>query len=262
MAVIFNFQLSTLNLKLYLFILALLFALGITAALVGSLRYDWYTVPKEKLFNLSNRLHDFPREERFEQWYVERTKLETPRKFMVDCGTGFATLSVVLALLFATTRFPLRKAGTPRRKWMFILIYIMSVVIQTPLSCFFHDTRLRRFEYPVWGDSILIPIFQTFTLSVVLGIIGLLFFLFALAFAEFPAPLWNWSSKRKIRSLIVTLIFGAPVALFLVLLRDGVRFGGWGEIILFAMLVYLFLSLRAGIIAKHGKHTTPVTLNY
>ena len=48
--------------KAYLSILALMFAVGVTMIVYASVRYDWYTVPREEVWELSNKLHDLPRD--------------------------------------------------------------------------------------------------------------------------------------------------------------------------------------------------------
>jgi len=113
--------------------------------------------------------------------------------------------------------------------------------------------RQDRFDYPVWGDSIAIPIFQESIAYVILGIVGLIILLPILAFVKFPAPLWNWSSSHKWFSSIISVVFGIPAVLVLLGLPSGIRRGEFGEIVLLAVLSYLFLSLRAGLIEKKLK---------
>ena len=225
-------------------------AVGVAMIVFASLRYDWYTVSKDEAWQLSARLQDLPHAERWTQWYMERPKLETPRKRMVDCGSGLVALAVMLGAFFVTTRFPSAKAVTPQRRLFLVLFYLGAFAVQTPLSLFVLGMRQHRFDYPTWGDSIIIGVFNTLICSVVLGGIGLIILLVVLAFAKFPAPLWVWSSERKIFSTVISVMFGIPVILALLLLAVSVPYGHLGEIVLTTMFIYLFLSLRAGIIAK------------
>ena len=143
--------------KAYLAILFFTFALGV-ALIVASLRYEWYTVPREELDNLSTEISKLPREERFEQWRGEIKKLETPRKKLVDAGSGLATLAAVFGLLFFATKFPFSNAKTPPSRWMFLVLFWVATAVHIPLSFWGHHLRLERYEYPWWSDSFMIDV--------------------------------------------------------------------------------------------------------
>ena len=169
---------------------------------------------------------------------------------MVDCGSGIVMLAVMLGALFATTRFPSSKAGTPRWRLFLVLFYLGALVVQAPLVMFVLGMRQRRFDYPVWGDSIGIGIFQTCTTTVVLGGIGLVLLLVTLAFVKFPVTLWVWSSGHKVFSTLISVAYGILIAFVLLLLVGDVPMGKLGSIVVDVVLIYTFLSLRAGIIEK------------
>jgi hypothetical protein len=104
-------------------LLLALFLAGL-AMLGWSLRYPWYTVSENELWELSARLAGKPREDRFREWYTERAKLETPRKMLSDTGTGLIALAAVLGVLRLATGFPLRDSRTPRWRRLFIVVYL------------------------------------------------------------------------------------------------------------------------------------------
>jgi len=233
----------------YLAVLVFAFVLGVSI-IVASLRYDWYTVPREEVSNFATELYELPHGEGLTQWYAGIKKFETPRKLLDDLGSGLVVFSMILGILFLVSKFPLAGAKTPRWKWFFLVLFWGMLAVQTPLSILYHELRFYRLEYPWWADSIIISIFRIFAFSVIFGILGTLAFLFFLAFSKFPAPLWIWSRRHNYFSWIVSIFFALPIALLLLLLPFTVRDGAFGWIIFEVTLVYLFLSLRAGIIQR------------
>ena len=146
--------------RIYLIALLGCFVAGV-GIYASSYRYSWYTVSEQELGQLSQRLADKPRDERWREWYSEKAKLETPRKDLHDLGVGLTALALTLAILYFVFGFPLQHSRTPRKKWMFIIVYLLALAAQVPASVYYLAHRQSRFEYPSWGDSIGIGLFQT-----------------------------------------------------------------------------------------------------
>jgi hypothetical protein len=233
--------------RIYLMALLLCFIAGV-GIYASSFRHSWYTVSKQELGALSQRLADKPRDERWREWYDQTARLETPRKTLHDLGIGVSAFAVVLAVLHFTFGFPLKRSRTPKKKWMFILVYLLALAAQVPASVYYLGHRQSRFEYPPWGDSIIIGLFQTVFGCAVFAVIGSLLFLAILWKATLPADLFVWSRSRPVASTIITVIFGALAALCLSLIPDPVRDGSVGGVIMTTVMLYLFMSARAGMV--------------
>lgn len=229
----------------------------------ASLRYSWYTVSEQEISELSRRLADKPRDERWNAWYEETEKLETPRKSQHDLGIGLISLASVLDLLYIAFRFPLIQARTPKKKWTFILIYLLALASQIPAAVYYLGHRQSRYEYPTWGDSIGIGLSETLMTSVFFAIFGTLFFLVLLWKASFPTHLFVWSRSQPIASSIITLIFGLLGVACLISLPYSVMDGSIGGVIMSAVMLYLFMSIRAGMIQyqllkrRNSEHVPP-----
>jgi hypothetical protein len=233
--------------------LLLAIALAGGGMLSASLRYPWHTVSEQEIGNLSARLGDKPREVRFREWYEERAKLDTPRKVLNDTGTGLLALAATLAMLRLLTGFPLQDSRSPKWRWLFIVAYLIALAVQVPSSFWYYGLRQSRFDYPAWGDSIIIGVFQTFMACAVFAVVGCLLWWPFLAKSRFPATLYSWPGNQNRFNVIVSLGFGAFAALCLVAVPSEVRDGNLGGILMTLVLAYLFLSVRAGLVTRQAE---------
>ncbi len=233
--------------RIYLMALLLCFIAGV-GIYASSFRYSWYTVSKQELGALSQRLYDKPRAERWREWYDQTEALETPRKTLHDLGVGVSALALALAVLHFSFGFPLKQSRTPKKKWTFIAVYLLALAAQVPASVYYLSHRQSRFEYPSWGDSIIIGLFQTVFGCVVFAVIGSLLFLALLWKATLPANLFVWSRSRPVASTIITVIFGTLAALCVTVIPDPVQDGSVGGVIMTTVMLYLFMSARAGMV--------------
>lgn len=246
------------------YIILLLCLLGGTWLYKTSLQYSWYTVSRQELGKLSQGLANDPRDERWHQWFIKKAQLETPRKILHDTGIGLVSFAVTFIIFCFVYDFPLRKARTPNRKRSFMLIYLLALAIQVPNSMFYFTHRLMRCEYPPWGDSIFIGIFHTALACVIFGGIGLLIFRDILRKALFPADIYIWSKSNPIFCSVITAIFGILALLCMFSVTNSVRVGSVGGVIMKVTMLYLFMSIRAGMInyrmnKKTETKTTPET---
>lgn len=216
-------------------------------------RYPWFNVPEEEVWALSSRLESNPRDQRFREWYIEREKLETPRKSIQDTGQGLVALSLIMAILRITAGFPLKDAKSPRWRWLFIVTYLAALVVQFPASIFYYGQRQARHDYPTWGDSIVIGIAQSALTAMFFAAVGCLLWWPFLAKARFPAPLYVWPSNQTRFNVIVSIGCGIFTALCLAMIPDNVLDGNVGPIIMTVVLAYLFMSLRAGLVLRNAE---------
>lgn len=108
---------------------------------------------------LSSELEAQPRETRFKEWYSRLRTYETPHKKLSDFGRGLCAAGVGLLLASGVWilyhRFP-----RMRTTWAVFLLWLALWATRIPFSMWYHGVRQRRFDYPVWGDSIAIPVFS------------------------------------------------------------------------------------------------------
>lgn len=222
---------------------------------VWGYRYPWFNVPEDEVWDLSSRLEGKPHDQRFREWYLERKKLETPRKSIQDAGQGLVALSLILAILRISSGFPLEDAISPRWRWLFIATYLAALAVQFPASIFYYVQRQARHDYPTWGDSIVIGIAQSSLTAMFYAAVGCVLWLPFLAKVRFPAPLFAWPSNQTRFNMIVTIGCGLFTALCLWMTPYYVIDGNVGPIIMTVVLAYLFLSLRAGLVLGHAEQT-------
>lgn len=106
---------------------------------------------------LSFQLSDLPREQRFSQWHEELRHYETSHKWMSDFGRGLIAFGLGLGLA-ASLRSMLRNTGGRARVALFTGAWIGLWAARMPFTFWYYTLRQQRFDYPVWGDSIAIPV--------------------------------------------------------------------------------------------------------
>ena len=157
-----------------------------------------YTDPRAPE-ELSNKLQDLPSDQRFSQWYEDLAKFETRHKSLTDLGRGLMAfgIGISIATLFI---HGLSKARPNRVRLWIRLYWTLLWGIKFPLTMWYYTVRQLRFEYPVWGDSIAIGIFQSWFLwvvglivtSVLLAIL-MIRYQYATCIALYrPHGIWGW----------------------------------------------------------------------
>jgi hypothetical protein len=148
---------------------------------------------------LSRALQDLPRDERFAQWYRQLPGHETSHKRFTDLGRGLIAfgLGISIGAIFLHC---LPKANGKRVGAWIAAFWTILWSIKFPLTMWYYSVRQARFDYPVWGDSIAIGMFQDF-FAWVLGFIALSLLLAALMIRHrfpvsvalrSPAGRWGW----------------------------------------------------------------------
>lgn len=121
-------------------------------------QYPVYNDPEGPAL-LSNDLADLPREERFDAWHEQLKTFETPHKHLADLGRGFlaAGFGLIAAALLLASYLRRPRLRTPVALFA---LWIMLWALRVPGTLWYYGYRQERFDYPVWGDSIAIPIFS------------------------------------------------------------------------------------------------------
>ena len=106
---------------------------------------------------LSRELASKPREIRSTEWYCRLRTYETPHKKLSDFGRGLSAAGVGLLLACGVWilyhRFPWMRTA-----WAVFLLWIALWAMRIPITIWYYWIREQRFDYPVWGDSIGIPV--------------------------------------------------------------------------------------------------------
>lgn len=201
-----------------------------------------YTDPKAPE-RLSVELEQKPREVRFGEWYAQLRAYETPHKRLSDTGRGLVAAGAGLLLAGGFWRLyhlrsGMRTAGTVLSLWLALW------AIRIPLSFWYYEIRQERFDYPVWGDSIAIPIGSECVAWIAGAVVSTLV-LGALLFRH-PLPIrirlvrpgtaWSWGR---------TIFLWAWLALLGVCIAEGLTGGDEGMILpplVAAVILLAFLS--------------------
>ena len=167
--------------------------------------------------DLSQKLEDLPRDERFNEWYKQRSEIETAHKNQTDLGRALMALGLGICISSLFLRF--LSSRSVRVASLSIWIYWSLLwAVKFPLSMWYYSVRQARFDYPIWGDSIGIGLFQDFfawilgfvVFSVLLVIVMIRYSFASRIALKKPIGVWPW-----IRTVLLTLwIFLLLVCIF------------------------------------------------
>lgn len=171
-----------------------------------------YTDPGAPV-TLSRTLEELPRDQRFKKWYQELPKFETAYKRLTDQGRGLMALGVGIAC-GALFLHLLQKTGGNRRGLLISVYWTLLWAVKFPLTVWYYSVRQTRFDYPVWGDSIAIGIFQ----DCIAWVLGFVFFTILLLVLmkrhKFPPAIslcspqgpWGWTRAIALWLWILLLL--------------------------------------------------------
>ncbi len=179
-------------------VLAAVILLGGFAIFFSGNSLPVYTDPKAPE-ELSHKLQDLPREERFSQWYQQLAQHETSRKRLTDLGRGLIALGLGISIGAIFLHWLPKTNGKRVGVWI-AAFWTILWAIKFPLTIWYYSVRQSRFDYPVWGDSIAIGVFQD-CIAWVFGFIVFSILLAALMIRHrfpvsvalrLPAGGWGW----------------------------------------------------------------------
>lgn len=205
---------------------AILIVLGVGLVLYAT-TLPVYTDPSAPE-RISNQLEPRPNdtgkdvmEARFHEWHAQLRSYETAHKRLSDLGRGLGTAG--LGLLLTDVFFYCYH----RYRWMrtviaLLICWVTLWAMRLPLSVWYYGLRQQRFDYPVWGDSIGIGIFEDWCAWTVGAAMSSVFLMLLLRgyklSAEIslvrPASIYGWMRAVLlacwIAFLVVDLFFGIP----------------------------------------------------
>ncbi len=142
----------------------------------------------EAPFRISNELQDSPREVRFKEWHLRLAAYETPHKRLTDLGRGLIAFGLGSILAWGIETI-YRRLNHKTRLPFFVVAWLALWAIQIPLSVWYYTIRQHRFDYPVWGDSIAIPIASGAVGSMVGALLSILLILVLMFRRNLPSTL-------------------------------------------------------------------------
>lgn len=216
-----------------------------------------YTDPKAPE-ELSHKLEDLPREERFSQWYEQLAQHETSHKRLTDLGRGLIALGLGVSIGALFLHLLPKTNGKRAGVWI-AAFWTILWAIKFPLTMWYYSVRQSRFDYPVWGDSIAIGVFQDF-IAWGLGFIALSILLAVLMIRhQFPVSValrspdsgWGW-----LRTIGLWLWIFLLIACILPAIRDGDE----GMALSCTAAIPVILLALSALEQRHNKaaHTNPL----
>lgn len=119
----------------------------------------WDASAPEKLSDQLEKSLSPQSHSRFDQWYARLPLYESPHKKLSDWGRGLiaAGLGMTGACGILWLHHRLRGHGGTIA---ILALWIALWLIRIPFSIWYYGVRQERFDYPIWGDSIGIPIYE------------------------------------------------------------------------------------------------------
>ena len=215
---------------------------------------EWTTGAKLPVYSdmhaparLSGELQDLPRSERFKEWYRRLPEYETAHKRLSDRGRGLLACGFGMLLALGWLRWMRRSRDIRRGWWLWVWgWWVFLWVLRVPLTIWYYSIRLDRFDYPTWGDSVMIGMFQdsvTWLIGCVLSSVVLAVLMIRRRLPSgirptLPSGGWDW-----VRSVVLWLW----ILVLLECVWSGVSDGDEGQVIsCMAALPVLLWVLSAG----------------
>jgi hypothetical protein len=180
---------------------------------------------------LADQLSKSPTPNQSEEWYSQLHAHETSHKVLSDWGRGLLSLSISLWLTLQGFR-AFGSLPVKYRKITFYVVWVSLWGFRAPASAWYYGLRQSRWDYPIWADSIAIPIAtESITWAVGALVTTPLIWLLLLR-RELPSQL-NWPPARPlgVTAWLRHLFLGLWMLLLVVLIAVGVPDGDEGAVI-------------------------------
>ncbi len=186
-------------------------------------------------------------------WHLRMADVSTLKYPILNKGQGLLSLSV--SLLFIALFLKLRninnlkKWTTPARRWSFITIALLRMVLILMGDFERILADVNRGLVPYWADSIGIPLSETIALMMILGSATVLLGIAQLFRAKLPAPLWIWHKGHIVISRATLYIYGIVWLAYASLLISDILYGAWLSIPGWLIWLYILASSRAAVLS-------------
>ena len=184
------------------------------------------------------------------RWFKEMDSLRTAKWPLFDAGSGLIAFGITLVVAVLTLGIRRRDdvlvLTSPKRRWMIFAICTFAWFGFWADKFVWLIQNQTRWEYPMWADSIGIPMFEFAILAVVgwitLSVIG---WFLVLRRTKLPASLWIWRKDSSLRSWAFTILTTLSVCVAAVDFSDSMRFGPYTGIPADLLWTYATLVVRA-----------------
>jgi len=188
-------------------------------------------------------------------YYQAIEKLKTNKTTYFDAGTGIIVAStIVLAflLLFRIRRISDFNSIRSFNKTKAYLISIPLWLLMLPGTYWYYSFRAERGDYPMFADSIAIPIVGGF-LAIFIGFLLFLpFLIVSTSISELPTFIFIRARKYNAISILREIFWGFLLIVDLVCFLRLIVDGDHVSIIVSLYFIYLLLTLRAGITNRYN----------
>ena len=163
---------------------------------------------------LSLELKDHPREVRFGEWYSGLKRVETQHKQLTDVGRGLMAFALGMVLCVGIASFYQHYSGASQITFV-VISWLAVWALKIPFSGWYYGLRQKRFDFPVWGDSIAIPVMsETFTwiVGAVVSGLALLSLMYRHRFSaslrpSMPIGVWAWTRCLALGVWLLLILF-------------------------------------------------------
>ena len=192
-------------------------------------------------------------------YYTQIEKIRTAKTTYFDLGTGIITASLcVIFFLFSfriTSANDFKKLKFLKKNQIFIF-YPAIWLLMIPGSFWYYSLRGERGDYPIFADSIAIPIFENI-ITIIIGLIGLVVFLiFTTLKSKFPVFIFikanNYTNTIVAKDILWGLLLLVNILCFVLFVIGGDHV----SIIVNIFFTHLILTLRAGQINHYNTINT------
>ncbi len=196
------------------------------------------------------------------RWFLAMDELRTDKWPYHDAGMALMALAVCLGaslfLLHIKSLSDVAALTSPRSAWTIYFLAALGWFGYAASAILALLQGFDRFEFPPWGDSLMIPI-EYITAFAVAGWVAVSVVIFlVLRGAPLPASLWIWRRDMPMHDWIYTGAAGFAVALAGEILRETYLYGHWSAVPTVFLCLYATLSLRAAGIARAARGPQPV----
>ena len=133
-------------------------------------RFPTYTDPNAPS-RLSLELESLPQDTAFAEWHRRLATYETPRKRLSDLGRGVAAAGAGLLPCAAALWAIYHRFSRSAHHRGMLAVWVGLWLMRLPLIVWYYGLRMHRFDFPTWGDAIIISIFEEWCYVIVSAVV-------------------------------------------------------------------------------------------
>jgi len=187
------------------------------------------------------------------KYYQQVEKIKTKKTFYFDLGSGIAVATLVLFLFLLTYKVKRFSDFSSIKSFRKNFIYFTAIPVwlfMIPGTFWYYSFRAERGDYPMFSDSIAIPIMYS-TITIFIGLLGLIPFLIIFSRGGiFPTYIFIKPQSSSVKTVLAEVFLGLLLLVNLFFLVGFVIGGDHVSIPVCLYFTYLIFVLRAGQINR------------